>query len=436
MKLPVSISKGKKIVHFCNYSPIDSGIYTETRDLVNEELRVGYDAWIVDNIVNNPARLDPSLHDDLFKKERIIGLEAYDESFKADLFCWHSFTPESVLNNTENNLVMFLHGMPSHVFYNEIYGGEKVLTYLKTAHQTLPHCHAFITLWPSHKPYWENVLAEKLLVIDPIIDTRCIRLKTDDQFDPNHMKLVVVDSWRGGKEPYYIFNAVQKLMAEYEDNKTECKVTLNIYGQGQDKIQPVWHGLIREGFDKYFIFKGRNNPQPIFDTHDILLTQVGQIATESRVIREGLLSGIPIVSGMANVDWTPFRHDCRDIDGYAAEIMKCWNSLRDTEKRRRLHIQNREFVCEKYDIRKSAYPLFQCYESIFNKSSKDKKHKPHEPSVDQSDGIDWDNIQHLIDDSDHENILEGILESLQISSDTMNKEEAVIRLLMDLHESG
>ena len=113
----MKISPGKKIVHFCNYSPLDSGIYPETRDLVYEELRVGYDAYIVDTIENNPNRRDPAQQDDLYGQGRIIGLEADNVSENADLICWHSWVPERNLSDHSKNLVMFLHAMPSHVYY-------------------------------------------------------------------------------------------------------------------------------------------------------------------------------------------------------------------------------------------------------------------------------------------------------------------------------
>ncbi|MEW6667478.1 MAG: hypothetical protein AB1512_19915 [Thermodesulfobacteriota bacterium] len=423
------LSKGRSILHFCNYSPITSGIYPETRDLVLEELRVGYEAWIVDHVPNNPQRKDPACHDDLFRAGRVIGIEEFDDTQPSDLVCWHSFVPEKILQDRQRNLVMFLHAMPSHVFYNELYGQEPVLSYLKNVTGTLPHCHAYITLWPSHRPYWENIIEEKLLVTNPIICCDSISLKPDDAFDPGRLRLVVMDTWRGGKEPYYIMNAVQGMMTRSRRGELPFEVSLHIYGQGQGNIPPVWRTLIRRGLEGFFHFKGRDDPQHIFDTHDILLTQVGEIPTESRVIREGLLSGIPIVAGHANAEWTDFKHDCRDIEGFAGEILGCWEHMQDGEARRRMFTANRELACSRYDIRKNALPIFECYEEIFARSAAVQA-RAH-PSPSDGSPIRWDLLRHALA-SDEAGDLAAAVERMAGADEAMSREEAVLRLLVDL----
>lgn len=449
----MKISQGKKIAHFCNYSPIDSGIYTETRDLVMEELRRGYDAYIIDHLADNPNRQNPNLHDHLFKQGRIIGIENDDISDTADLICWHSFLPEKIRNDPTKDLVMFLHGMPSFVFYNELYGGDTVLSFLKTAEQTLPQCHRFISLWPTHQPFWENIFREKLLVTKPIIDCESIRLKKDDGFDPTHMRLVVMDTWRGGKEPYYIFNAVQQLMTRQAEGNLAAEVTLSIYGQGADKIQPVWRALIRDEFEPFFKYMGRAEPQTIFDNHDILLTQVGEIPTESRVIREALLAGMPIVSGYAYDPWTQFKHDCRDICGYADQILRCFNSLLDPKQRNHRRRIRRQRAMDAFDIRQNGDAIFDCYEQIFARAP-DKRNTTNETThagvnlapaapaditrknvAGPDDASDYEALKRLIG-SHYDRGLAGdcfetALDSLA-DDETMSRSEAIIRLMMDL----
>jgi len=358
----INISKGKKVVHFCNYGPIDSGMYKTVRELVYEELRMGYDAWVVDNIANNKIRLEGIYHDSLFKEGRVIGLEEDNKSRDADLICWHSWIPPEYIDDRSKHLVMFLHGMPSFIFHNELYHKEPVLSFLKKASHSLTHCHFFITLWPSHKPFWENILRDKLVVTNSWVSSDSINLKSDASFDPGHLKLVVMDTWRAGKEPYYIINSIQILISKYHREEIPYKVTLDIYGQEVKNVQPVWQTLIREGFEKYINFKGKDDPQNIFDRHDILLTQIGD---ESRIVREGLLSGIPIVSGYPYADWTSFKHDCRDIKGYADQILRCWKLMQDRDKRIKIYRENRNIALRKFDIRKNAIPIFRCYERIF-----------------------------------------------------------------------
>jgi len=369
----MKISKGKKIVHFCNYGPIDSGMYKTARDLVYEELRVGYNAWIVDTVANNKIRRQGICHDSLFKDGRVIGFENYDISGHVDLICWHSWIPQDYLNDRSRNLVMFLHGMPSFVFYNELYNIEPVLSFLRRSYYDLPHCHFYITLWPSHKPFWENILRDKLVVTSPWISFDSFALKSDSGFDASHLRLVAMDTWRAGKEPYYIINAAQILMLRYERGEIPCKVTLDIYGQDVNNVQPVWNAIIREGLEKYVHFKGKDNPVAIFDSHDILLTQIGGTDTESRIVREGLLSGIPIVSGYPYAAWTPFKHDCRDIEGYADVIMNCWGLMQEREKRLQMYRKNRNIAFDNFDIVKNMTPIFKCYEKIFKNAREKEK---------------------------------------------------------------
>lgn len=368
MKTPVKpsyISKGKKIVHFCNYSPVDSGMYKTVQELVYEELKLGYDAWIMDTVPDNPLRRDSVPEDSLFEIGRIAGIEQDRLSADADLICWHSWIPENYLKDRRRNLVMFLHGMPSFVFYNELYNIEPVLSFLRQASKNLTHCHNYISLWPSHEPYWRNFFQEKLVVSSPWISLDSMDLKSNAEFDPSHMKLAVMDTWRGGKEPYYIINAVLIVLARVQAGSLPFRVTLDIYGQDVKNVQPVWHTLIPEEFKGSVVFQGKDKPERIFDAHDILLTQIGD---ESRIVREGLLSGTPLVSGYPYADWTPFRHDCRDIEGYADEILRCWESMRNREQRQELFQRNRDYAFRHFDISRNAVPIFECYERIFKKS--------------------------------------------------------------------
>ncbi|MBW1802481.1 MAG: hypothetical protein JRJ85_17335 [Deltaproteobacteria bacterium] len=420
-----TISKGKRIVHFCNYTPLSAGLYPETRDLIYEELRRGYDAWLIDHTVENNLTFKETLHDSLYKEGRVIRIEEDNVSRDADIICWHDWIPEEYMKDRSKNIIMFLHAITTVLFNTELHGGEKVISFLKQVNETIPHCHFYITLWPVQYAYWKNIIRKNLVVTNPIIDTDCIRLKPDTHFDPTHLKLVVLDSWRGGREPYYIFNAIQLLMERYHSGELPYKVSLDIYGIDPDSIPPVWHTIIRDDFRQYFHFKGRDLPQNIYDAHDIILTQVRGDSTESRVVREGLLSGTPIVAGLSYVDWTEFKHDCCDLEGYAHQIEKCWNQMQDKTTRQTMHQGNRKSACNRYDIRKNAETIFECYEKVFTSSATNK------PEQD-SGSINFDKLKMLINECNDGDSLKSVLEKLQSETDDMTLEEAVIRLMVNL----
>jgi hypothetical protein len=397
---------------------------------------VGYDAWIVDHLANNKMRMDPNFHDDFIKEGRIIGLEEFDPSQLADLICWHSWIPDTYMRDGRYDLIMFLHGMPSFLFYNELYGGEAAFQFLKKAEQSFPHCHFFISLWPSHRPYWENIFRERLIVTEPIIDPRSVALKSDSDFDPCHMRLAVMDSWRAGKEPYYILNAVQQLMAQHRSGVLGARVTLDVYGKEIKDVQSVWHALIREEFKNLIRFSGRADPQTIFDTHDIILTQVGDTPTESRVIREAMLAGIPVVSGYGLDEWTEFRHDCRDIIGYSSQIVKCWEKIQDPDVRRLMHRVNRSLACKRYSTANNCEKIFRCYESVFREKPLNRKDHASAPGHDSEAAAFFGKTARMVENCAAEQPLSALIEAFEKDNHHLTEEEAIIRFLVDLPASG
>jgi hypothetical protein len=357
----MTITKDLKIVHMTNFAPGKSGMWESVQELMYEERRVGYDARIIDVVSYNPLRLKLDKKNNVLKEGLVQGIENDTWSQEADILCWHRFLPEVYFSDNRKNLIMFLHGMPDYVFMQEHEGKDKAFSLIKGSYNALDNCRAFIGMWRSHDGYWSHLLKNKLVNTNCWVNFDKINKKADGNFDKNHIKLVCLDTWRGHKEPYWILNAVKILIEKYERKEIPFKITLDIFGQEPREIPSCWFAVIDEWLNKYIFLRGYGKPQEIFDNHDIVLTQTVE---ETRVVRESLLAGMPIIGGEVSADYTDYKAGFRDVKKYSEEIERCCYDIIDEKKRKDLHIKNREYALNNFDIKKNAEPIFECFERI------------------------------------------------------------------------
>jgi hypothetical protein len=122
--------------------------------------------------------------------------------------------------------------------------------------------------------------------------------------------------------------------------------------------------------NKYIYFRGYANPQEIFDNHDISLTQIRE---ETRVVRESLLAGMPLVVGETSAPYTSYKAGFRDVGAYADEIERCCLDIRDEVKRRHIMQTNREYALKIFDIKRNSKPIFECFERIMSEGEMKEK---------------------------------------------------------------
>jgi hypothetical protein len=278
--------------------------------------------------------------------------------------------PEEYFKDKRKNFVMFLHGMPDFVFMQEHEKHDKAFSLIKNSYDQIPNCYNYIGMWDAHKDYWDHLLPGRLINTNCWTDLRRIAKKSDVNFDKNHIKLVCFDTWRGHKEPYWVINAVKTLIRRYETGKIPFKVTLDIYGQDVQTIPSVWIALTQEYLNKYIYFRGYSEPQEIFDNYDIALTQVVE---ETRIVRESLLSGIPLIVGDESAPFTDYKAGFRNVTNYANVLEKCCYDICDDKKRKAIHEKNRNYAIANYDVTKNAEPIFECFERIYAESKNREK---------------------------------------------------------------
>ena len=365
----MKITKGLKIAHLCNFAEGKSGMYESVKDICYYENEIGYNAKIVDVVANNPLRLNIMKDCQIIKDGLIVGIEEDEWTQQCEIINWHRYLPEEFFSQARRNFILWLHGQPDFVFLQENDGKDKAYSLIKGSYNSLPQCRAFVGMWEDHdKGYWEHLLRGKLLSTgNPWIRLENYQMNSDVNFDPNHIKLVCMDTWRSTKTPFYVINAVITLIDMYEEGKLPYKVTLDIFGQDIKAIKRVWFVLTEKYLNKYIFFRGYANVSEIFNNYDIVLTTGSE---ETRVIRESLASGMPLIVGETHCKYSDYKAPFRAPYKYAEEIMRLIDNIKDKDKRKALMEKNRNYALENFDVRKNSKPIFELFERIYRDSLK------------------------------------------------------------------
>lgn len=336
-----------KICHTVNYAPNFSGMYNSVRDLVLEERRQGHKA----EIVNDTG-------EDLFSPG-VDGIIPVLSSFgdEADIICWHHAIAESWLNEPHRNIVLFLHGTPEFNFYTELYDNDKVFSLLVgAAVNKIPK--AFITMWKRHVPFWESFLKTKVHFIPCWVNLNDWKL-SPRKAESNVIKIAMVDFWRLTREPFGLIAAVETLR-----RKTKKKIELNVWGITgfpNDTYKAAIQFLIE---DEIMFLRG-NTKDPmknIYHQNDMVLTMSTE---ETRVVRETMACGVPVVCGRGPLDFTDYAVDCINPDYLADTIIRCHEDLLQDGDIIKKHL--REKAERLFDVKKSAEAILKIFENILEK---------------------------------------------------------------------
>jgi len=134
--------------------------------------------------------------------------------------------------------------------------------------------------------------------------------------------------WREDTSPFNVLNAVSIFIKKY------CpEARVHIYGlqrHNESPIKDVIGAMKKAGVVSQYDTIVKNMPQ-IYRGNDILVTP-HHIAT--RVIREALAYGLPIVAGQG-CPYTKFTADARHWAGFADEIRRCWDSVKSNPAKAR-----------------------------------------------------------------------------------------------------
>jgi len=346
----ISITGGKKplkVAHFASVKPNSAGISGTAIDMVSAERVVGIDSQIIDYEGNG--------------KPSIVGIEHNGVSTvgpswakTADIIVRHSAIPPHIeaLNKPQ---VMCLHGRPEYGFLLH-YNKKSLLLGEYERCAANPKYRAFITFWLEHLPYLNSIMPDKVVDYVPAMTNL-------EAYNPDGISLdygnqggtpniLICDMFREDTSPFNVLMAAAEYVRKYNKD-----AKIHIYGlqrQGELPWKMVLDGLKREGIVGQT--KGLvSNMEQIYRANDLLVTP-HHIAT--RVIRESLASGLPIVAGVG-CPYTKYTADARYWEGFAKEIDRCWN-----DGQGRIGTSLRQMAEDNFNLKQAGEAALKVYNRI------------------------------------------------------------------------
>jgi glycosyltransferase involved in cell wall biosynthesis len=366
-----------KIAHFAVFSPNLSGMYATVKDLILAERMQGIDAQFIDYNID----ADGTTYSKVGLVDGSIITVPEDWAYKeADILVRHSLIIDPIVR-VGKPVIMAMHGRPEYSFLLDHYNQSPVMK-IMTNHEVNDRYAAYITLWEEHLLFWNLVMPKREITYIPsIVDTKRFTPEGQKFFTPHWTgspNIVVADMWREDITPFNMILAVEKFRQVYCDT-----AKLHLFG-----LPPAGKGFISELADRLRdsgLVGEANVLVPFLDkvyrSADILVTP-HQIAT--RVIREALASGCPIVAG-SGCKYTPYTADSRDHDAFAFQINRCWKHLQ--ERGDEIKLKFREIAEIEFGYEKAGIAMKALGEKIL------KMPKPSLPALEWSgwslDPTDW-----------------------------------------------
>jgi glycosyltransferase involved in cell wall biosynthesis len=313
-----------RIAHFSVFSPNQSGMYATVADMIRAERMQGIEAEFVDYGTD----ADGNIYSKVGLVDGDIVSISPDWAYKnADILVRHSMIVEPIAK-VGIPMIMAMHGRPEYSFMLEHYNKSPVMS-IMCNHETDSKYAAYISFWKEHQLFWSLIMPKrKIDYIPPVVDLK--KYSPDGEkysFDkwsgcPN---ILVADLWREDITP---FNAIVAAALFREKYVQGTKV--HIFG-----LPPAGKGFTSQYAERLRaagVVGEANVMVPFMDqvyrTADMLVTP-HKIAT--RVIRESLASGLPIVAG-SSCPYSEYTADVNNQEAFAHQINRCWTALKINRK--------------------------------------------------------------------------------------------------------
>jgi len=313
-----------KIAHFSAFHPNRSGMYATVTDMIRAERMQGIEAEFVDYGTD----ADGHVYSKVGLVDGDIVSMSPDWAYKhADILIRHSMIVEPIAR-VGIPMIMAMHGRPEYSYLLEHYSQSPVMS-IMCNHETDLKYAAYVSFWKEHRLFWSLMMpGREVHYIPSMVDLKKFNpegekiLFGNKEGSPN---ILIADMWREDVTP---FNAILGAALFREKYVQGAKV--HLFG-----LPPVGKGFVTKYAEKLRaagVVGEANILVPFMDrvyrSADILVTP-HKIAT--RVIREALASGLPIVAG-SGCPYTPYVADARDHEAFAHQINRCWISLQTNRK--------------------------------------------------------------------------------------------------------
>ena len=313
-----------KIAHFSVFSPNLSGMYATVADMIRAERMQGIDAEFVDYDTDSKGHVYSKVG---LVDNDIVSMSPEWAYKNADILVRHSMIVEPIAR-IGIPIIMAMHGRPEYSFMLEHYNQSPVMSIMCNHEMDLKYA-AYISFWKEHQLFWSLMMPKRTITYIPTV----VDLK---KYNPDGEKfsfekwggnpnILIADLWREDITP---FNAVTATALFREKYVQDAKV--HIFG-----LPPAGKGFVTQYAERLRaagVVGEANIIVPfmaqVYRGADILVTP-HKIAT--RVIRESLASGLPVVAG-SGCPYTAYTADVNNPDAFAHQINRCWTALKINRK--------------------------------------------------------------------------------------------------------
>jgi len=374
-----------KVAHFAQFTPNRSGMYETVRDLIFAERKFGIDAQFIDCKGNSEMGQDCSrvgLHDG-----SLVSISP-EWSYDADILVRHSLAPEPIMR-IGIPVVMCLHGRPEYSYVLEHNKKSPVLT-IMTKNELNPQYKAFVCFWEKHKLVWDIIVPNKKTYYVPaIVDL--------DKYNPEGKKfnfgdfsgkpnIVVADIWREDITPFNVIFAAARF------KKICCpSAKVHIFGAPPPGAPFISELMLRLRNKSVVGIADSLVPfmPDVYRAADIVITP-HNIAT--RVIREALACGVPVVAG-SGCSFAKYVADARDAKAFSYQINRCWTDLQSNAEK--VKKDARSIAEREFNYENTGRAMLDVFNSVL--STKEPKYKePIEWDGWTLDPTDWIILRDLI----------------------------------------
>lgn len=343
-----------KVAHFGSFAPNSCGLFHTTKDSVLAERSVGIDSQFID--WGYAREYDQRYSRVGLSYEGVTTIAPQWAIDEADILVLHSALPKFV-KDCGKPVVSAIHGRPEYSFACErLKKGSTLNLYHSFVKD--PQVVLFYTYWKEHLDYWNMLLDQKVEYVPAMVDLETFRpdqkrVEFQNNGCPN---ILVADIWREDVTPFNVVFAAAKFIKE------ACPAgRLHIYGMSRPNettalgniLNPLrergvvgdMHGLMR-------------NIKEVYPAADLLVTP-HNIAT--RVVRESLASGCPIVSGLG-CGYTKFQADPHDVPSFAKQIELCWDHIKEDPDGARQAARDTAERC--FNLEQAGEHLLEMYKKV------------------------------------------------------------------------
>lgn len=291
-----------RLIHFVQFGPRSCGLYETAKDLILAERRLGIDAHLVD--VDDAGQSRVGLADGS------IVTAHPDLALDADVLIRHSSIP-SKYQNLGIPVVMCLHGRPESTYRISSSSQNNIIHAVANKAKDSRY-KAFVTFWPQYVTAWRALVSDKLCLVPAPVDLEYYAGGKDQKFEGSH-KILIADIWRDDVIPLSSLFGAARYIEQYEPQARIHLVGLPHTGPRYEALKPILAGLK----DKIGSCCGQmQNIRDWYASCDVVVTP-HSIAT--RIIRESLAAGLPVVAG-AGCNHTIYKADPSDPDEVALAI--------------------------------------------------------------------------------------------------------------------